>query len=47
MVLAKIWDSTEPNDSSLDSGVVFLDDYIRKNYSYTAEFGMYRIMRRK
>lgn len=47
VVLAKIWDSTEPNDSSLDSGVVFLDDYIRKNYSYTAEFGMYRIMRRK
>jgi hypothetical protein len=47
LVLAKIWDSTEPNDSALDSGVVFLDDYIRQNYNFTAEFGMYRILRRK
>jgi hypothetical protein len=46
LVLAKIWDSTEPNDSALDSGVVYLDDYIRRNYTQTANFGMYRIMRR-
>ncbi len=46
LVLAKIWDSTEPNDSALDSGVVYLDEYIRMNYSETAEFGMYKILRR-
>ena len=46
LVLAKIWDSSEPNDSALDSGVVYLDEYIRMNYSETAEFGMYKILRR-
>jgi len=46
LVLARIWDSTEPNGSALDSGVTYLDEYIRRNYSYAAEFGMYRILKR-
>jgi hypothetical protein len=38
-----IWLSNEPNGSSKSTGVVFLDNYIRKNYTRVAQFGEYQI----
>ena len=46
VVLVKVGDSEEPNLSAADSGVFFLDEYIRFHYSEMAEFGTYRIMER-
>ena len=47
VVLAKIWDSNEPNGSALSSGVTYLDDYLRAHYRYIAEFGIYEMFLRK
>lgn len=46
LVLVDIWLSTEPNGSSKSTGVVYLDNYIRKQYYEFAEFGEYQIWRR-
>ncbi len=37
--------STEPNESAVSSGVVFLDEFIWANYQPTAEFGRYTVWR--
>ena len=46
LVLVKIWLSNEPNGSSKSTGVVFLDNYIRKHYTLVAEYGEYQIWER-
>ena len=47
LVLVDIWLSTEPNGSSKSTGVVFLDSYIRKNYTRVAGFGEYQVWERR
>jgi hypothetical protein len=47
LVLVDIWLSNEPNGSSKSTGVVFLDNYIRKNYTRVAQFGEYQIWERR
>jgi hypothetical protein len=46
MVLVNIGNSGEPNRSSLSSGIVFLDDYIRVHYLRIAQFGEYQVWER-
>jgi len=46
IVLVDIPPSSEPNKSSISSGVHFLDDFISRNFTLAAEFGKYRIMNR-
>jgi len=47
LVLVDIWLSTEPNGSSKSTGVEYLDNYIRKNYTRVAGFGEYQIWERR
>jgi hypothetical protein len=48
IVLDTEWDDRhEPNESALSSGVTTLDDFITEAYSVVAEFGPYRILKRK
>jgi len=47
LVLVDIWLSNEPNGSSKSTGVVYLDQYIRKNYTRVAQFGEYQIWERR
>jgi hypothetical protein len=39
--------SSEPNGSSVDSGVTLLDDFIKKEYAEEVHFGRYTICRRR
>ncbi len=47
IVLAQIWESTEPNGSALSSGVTLLDEYLAQNYRRVTDLGMYRILQHK
>lgn len=47
VVLVKIWDSNEPNGSALSSGVKYLDEYLRTQYVSQAEFGNYKILKKR
>ena len=48
IVLDTEWDDRhEPNESAFSSGVTTLDDFIAEAYSVVAEFGPYRILKRK
>jgi hypothetical protein len=42
-----MWESREPNASSVSSGVTHLDDYIRDHYTTATTFGSYRVLRRR
>lgn len=46
IILVNVWDSNEPNDSALSSGVTYLDQYFRDHFLYASEFGNYRILKR-
>ena len=46
VVLMKGFDAREPNASSISSGVTYLDDYIRQNYSPETAFGSYQVWRK-
>ena len=37
---------TEPNESSVSSGVTLLDDFIRTNYAPVMYFGPYKILQK-
>jgi len=43
IVLVQIPQSTEPNASANNSGIIYLDNFIRTNYSLVEEFGHYQI----
>jgi len=47
VVTMQIWESREPNASSISSGVTFLDDYIREHYRPETTFGSYQVWRRQ
>lgn len=47
LVLVNIPLSTEPNPSSVSSGVFVLDNFIRANYSPVAQFGAYQIWKKR
>ena len=38
---------TEPNDSSISTGITLLDEYIRENYTPVFEAGRYQVLRRR
>jgi hypothetical protein len=43
---AEFEDEHEPNDSSKNTGVTILDDYIRSKYTYLRSFGYLEVWRR-
>jgi hypothetical protein len=45
IVLEKWGELTDPNESSVSSGVTLLDDYIRQTYEPVATFGANTILR--
>jgi hypothetical protein len=45
VVIARVWDPSEPNASAISSGVTVLDEFIRANYAPLVEFGDYQIWR--
>ncbi|MBM4460769.1 MAG: glycosyltransferase family 39 protein [Chloroflexi bacterium] len=47
VVTLRMWESREPNASSVSSGVTHLDDFIRDNYATVTTFGGYRVLRRR
>ena len=47
VVTLRMWESREPNASSVSSGVTHLDDYIRDHYTTATTFGSYRVLRRR
>ena len=47
VVTMQSWPSNEPNASSINSGVTFLDDYIRESYRPETTFGSYQIWRQR
>jgi len=46
VLLSRFQRNDEPNESSISSGVTFLDEFIRLNYHLVAEFGDYSIWER-
>ena len=47
VVTMQVWESREPNASSISSGVTFLDDYIREHYRPERTFGSYQVWRKQ
>jgi hypothetical protein len=47
LVLVDIWISTEPNLSSVSTGVYDLDEFIQENYRLATEYGMYQVWQRR
>ncbi len=47
VVTLKLWESREPNASSVSSGVTYLDDYIRAHYRPETVFGGYQVWRKQ
>ena len=47
VVTVQMWESREPNASSISSGVTFLDDYIREHYRPETTFGRYQVWRER
>ena len=45
VVLGPVGDLSEPNESSVSSGVVLLDNFIRANYKTAREFGFISVLR--
>ena len=45
VVLFPVDDFSEPNESSISSGVLLLDDFIRTNYKEVQEFGFISVLR--
>ncbi len=46
IVLVDAWESTEPNQSAVSTGVTRLDEYLRDNFRAAQSFGSYHILRR-
>ncbi|AFM24213.1 glycosyltransferase family 39 protein [Desulfomonile tiedjei] len=46
IVLVDIKQSTEPNASSVSTGITILDEFIRENYRSVAQFGIYHILKK-
>lgn len=46
IVLVQLPESTEPNSNANSSGITYLDDFIRSNYSPVKEYGRYQIWKR-
>lgn len=47
IVRVDVWEPREPNQSAVSSGVTYLDDFIRGNYTLCFERGNYYIYRRR
>jgi hypothetical protein len=46
IVLVDIQQSTEPNASSISTGITVLDEFIRENYRSATQFGIYHIWKK-
>ena len=42
VVIARVWDPSEPNASAISSGVTVLDEFIRATYAPVVEYGNYQ-----